>query len=864
MHHKFFWRWLLLGATAVFHLTTNFQPTQAFAVAASQPDRDAVLTAPPGGHGQESGHSKRTHAQIPNPGLLITEVFYNPPGEESEREWIEIANVGTAVLDLSDIKIGDEELTGGGEGMRRFPAGTLLEPEQALVVAQTAVGFRFLYGSNPDFELTDSDPNVPDMRNYLLWATGDIALANDGDEIVLLNERNLIIDSVNYGDRDTFFAPAVTAVFENQSIERKPANCDTDTATDWQPQQPPTPGVVEFDDACRAPLNPAELEALPPIGTIQGAGDVAAAINQTVTVRGIVTGVYEDRNAAGTTFYTAFVQDIPGFEDGDPATSDGIALFLGRGRPSFQTGDQIRVSGLVTEFFGLTELDDNNLEIRVELSDQPLPDPILIDPPAATEALAAYFEPLEGMRVQIADPARVVGPTFSSCGFAVVSPSVSTPRIFRRVLADPIGQVVPILYQSDQFCDGFPHVKTGDLVSGLVGPLTYNFDQFKIVQQAGDELVVTAEPLAEPVSAPALQPDQISIASFNVENYFDLIDDTGDDAEPKPLELELRLKQQKLAAALTQTLGCPTLVAVQEVEKGTLLDELALLAAPGCGFTYTVTHLESADVRGIDVALMSNPNVVTVESAQLMQTCTVLETGVSDARTDCPAGQDVLFSRPPLLVEVLVAERPFTLIVNHFKSKLGGEVETAPWRLAQANHVAGLVTNILVQNPAANVVVLGDFNDYELAPPLLALAENGNMENVLLRLPDETRYSYVFGGVSQLIDGIFITPALQDDVADVMILHVNADYPDALAVDVSPATLPFKTTDHDLPLLILNLDALPTPEPGLGETAVPQPTPSPIEPIAQPEEASGWVWWLVAGLVVLVGGTAVFFGRKRS
>ncbi|MCB8925341.1 MAG: lamin tail domain-containing protein [Ardenticatenaceae bacterium] len=831
MHQKFVWRWLLLGVTAVLLLTTIFQPT---------------------------------HAQIPNPGLLITEVFYNPPGEESAREWIEIANVGTAVLDLSDIKIGDEEQSGGGEGMRRFPAGTLLEPEQALVVAQTAVGFRFLYGTNPDFELTDSDPNVPDMRNYLLWATGDIALANDGDELVLLNERNLIIDSVNYGDRDTFFAPAVTAVFENQSIERNPANCDTDTATDWQPQQPPTPGVVQFDDACRAPLNPAELEALPPIGTIQGAGEVAAAINQTVTFRGIVTGVYEDRNAAGTTFYTAFVQDIPGFEDGDPATSDGIALFFGRGRPSFQTGDQIRVSGLVTEFFGLTELDDNDLEIRVELSDQPLPDPILIDPPAATEALAAYFEPLEGMRVQLADPARVVGPTFSSCGFAVVSSSVTTPRIFRRVLADPIGQVVPILYQSDQFCDGFPHVKTGDLVSGLVGPLTYNFDQFKIVQQAGDELVVLAEPLTEPVAAPALQPDQISIASFNMENYFDLIDDTGDDAEPKPLELELRLKQQKLAAALTHTLGCPTLVAVQEVEKGTLLDELALLAADGCGFTYTVTHLESADVRGIDVALLSNPNLVTVESAQLMQTCTVLETGVSDARVECPAGQDVLFSRPPLLVKLLVAERPFTLIVNHFKSKLGGEAETAPWRLAQANHVAGLVTDILAENPEANVVVLGDFNDYEQAPPLLALAENGNMENVLLRLPDETRYSYVFGGVSQLIDGIFITPALQDDVADVMILHVNADYPDALAVNVSPEALLFKTTDHDLPLLILNLDALPTPEPRLDGTAVPSPTPINIEPIEHPDDAArGWLWWLVAGLLVVVGGTAVLFVRRK-
>jgi hypothetical protein len=244
-----------------------------------------------------------------------------------------------------------------------------------------------------------------------------------------------------------------------------------------------------------------------------------------------------------------------------------------------------------------------------------------------------------------------------------------------------------------------------------------------------------------------------------------------------------------------------------------------------------------------------------------MQTCTELETGVSDARVNCPVGQDVLFSRPPLLVELVVGERPFTIIVNHFKSKRGGEAETAPWRLALANNVAELVSEISAINPDANVIVLGDFNDYEQAPPLLALAENGNLENVLLRLPDETRYSYVFGGVSQLIDGIFVTPGVQDKVASVQILHVNADYPDALAVDVSPGAQPFKTTDHDLPLLVLQLDEPPTPQPGA--TAVPEPTPVNPEPVAQPVPSNGWIWWLIGGLVASGGGTAVFLLNKK-
>ncbi len=816
-------------------------------------------------------HPSPASSQVPtHSNLLITEVYYDPPGEESEREWIEIANVGTAVLDLSGIKVGDEEMAGGGEGMRRFPDGVQLLPEQALVVAQTAVGFRFLYGKNPDFELLDSDPAVPNMRNYPLWAGGDIALANGGDELLLLDEKNQIIDSLNYGEKVTYFSPAITAVFQGQSIERSPANCDSNTATDWQPQAQPTPGVVLFDDACRTPVNPAELESLPPIGDIQGATAVAALLNQTVTFRGIVTGIYEDRNASGTTFYTVFVQDVPGFEDGDPATSDGIALFLGRERPFFQMGDQLRVSGLVTEFFDLTELDDNDLDIAVELTEQPLPEPILIDPPAETAALAAYFESLEGMRVRVADPARVVGPTFSGCGFAIVTSSVSTPRIFRRVLTDPVGEVLPVLYQSDQFCDDFPHVKAGDLLTGLVGPLTYNFNQFKMVQQEADPLTVTAVPLPTPPVAPPLADNQISVASFNMENYFDTVDDTGNDAEPKPIELELMLKQQKLTAALTQTLGCPTLVAVQEVENKALLDQLAQMAAQSCGFTYVVTHLESADVRGIDVALLSNPTAVTVQSAALQQSCTLLETGILDAQFSCPAGQDPLFSRPPLLVELTVAERPLTLIINHFKSKRGGEAATAARRLLQANHVAGLVAERLAEDAEAAVVVLGDFNDYEQSPSLLALAENGNLENVLLRLPDETRYSFVFAGVSQLIDGIFVTPSLQDNVARVTILHVNADFPDALGVDVSPAALLFKTTDHDLPLLILQLDELPPPQPTAtilaAATAKAVPTPINMEPIEHPDDSAGsGLYWLIAGLLVGVGGTAVFvIGRSKK
>src|SRR5690606_12636670 len=87
-------------------------------------------------------------------------------------------------------------------------------------------------------------------------------------------------------------------------------------------------------------------------------------INQIVSFRGIVTGSYEDRNTQGITFYTLFVQAAEEVADGDPATSDAVPVFLGRTRPRFKIGDEVLVTGQVTEFFGMTEISDKDLQIQ--------------------------------------------------------------------------------------------------------------------------------------------------------------------------------------------------------------------------------------------------------------------------------------------------------------------------------------------------------------------------------------------------------------------------------------------------------------------------------------------------------------------
>src|SRR5690606_5456903 len=58
---------------------------------------------------------------------LISEVLYDPPGPD-DAEFIEIANPGRLLVDLSDWRLGDAVQPTDFEDMRRFPAGTLLAP----------------------------------------------------------------------------------------------------------------------------------------------------------------------------------------------------------------------------------------------------------------------------------------------------------------------------------------------------------------------------------------------------------------------------------------------------------------------------------------------------------------------------------------------------------------------------------------------------------------------------------------------------------------------------------------------------------------------------------------------------------------
>lgn len=193
---------------------------------------------------------------------LISEVLYDPSIAEPDGEWIELYNSGKAAYDLHDYKLGDSETQGDFEGMYRFPAGSSLGPQQVIVVANKAAAFQSVFGFLPDYELVETSTAVPNLEKYAPWSTHNLELTDNGDEIVLLDASDQIVDAVSWGSSAFAFYPSVPKVAQGHSIERWPAFLDNDGAADWREKVLPDPGQVDLSVPTPTP-SPTQKVCLP-------------------------------------------------------------------------------------------------------------------------------------------------------------------------------------------------------------------------------------------------------------------------------------------------------------------------------------------------------------------------------------------------------------------------------------------------------------------------------------------------------------------------------------------------------------------------------------------------------------------------
>jgi predicted extracellular nuclease len=580
------------------------------------------------------------------------------------------------------------------------------------------------------------------------------------------------------------------------------------------------------------------------IGTIQGRSHVSPLANAPVSgILGIVTAV------DGNGFW---MQDGG---DGDDLTSDAVYVFRGSAGSKPAVGDAVTVRGQVQEFRpgnnagNLTTTQINATGgfaggWTLVSKDNPLPAARVIDlgflPPATiapavgnVETAAGYtlqpqsfsmdfYESLEGMRVAL-PAAQAVAPTNRFGEIALVasaqvgsSASVWTPR--GGVALAPGNFNGQRLYIDDRLRP-VPQVNVGAQLAGVVGVLDYSFSNYKLY--VTETPTVVSDTLQRQVAS--IAPGRLGLASYNVLNL-------GGDASDA--------RMQAIATQLRANLGAPHLVALQEVmdndgttNSGTVAADLTLNRLAAALNAQTGRHYAWVAVDPVDGADGGVPGG-NIRNAYLYDSSRISFAGVVGGAMDAitasasPQGQIVLnlgagridpanaawaASRKPLVTEFTVDGQQLIVINNHFNSKGGDQPLYGPsqppvrgtetQRLAQAQAVASFVQGLLAINPHANIVVTGDFNDFQFADTLAPLTAAG-LTNLTMLLPEGERYTYNFEGNSQALDHMFVSANLlgKGDLA-YQVVRANSEFFD-------------QVSDHDPLLLTLGLVPAPVPEPG--------------------------------------------------
>ncbi len=599
---------------------------------------------------------------------------------------------------------------------------------------------------------------------------------------------------------------------------------------------PATVSIVD-DEAAAATL----------ISQVQGDGPASPLVGQLVEIEGIVVGDFQGEESVGLGGF--FVQEEQSDWDQDPATSEGVFVFEGDTPPGeVAVGDLVRVTGVVVEFFALTQLKldvDPRAAVVVLAGGQDLPPASPLTLPVSE---LAALEELEGMRVSQAQD-LVISSVFDLDRFGQITvsagerienftecnePSVAGFAAYQQELklrtlivndGRSVRNPAPIELPTGETYDEDLGFRAGRSFSSLEGVLSYAFGDYVLEPTA--DAVLSDEGL-RPTEVPAVGGD-IKVASMNVLNYFNG-DGRGagfEGSRGATNQAEFERQQTKIVAAIIELDA--DAIGLIEIENDGYGPESALqtlveaIEAAG-GPTYSLVESPNSGSDAIQVAIVYRADRLTAVGtpAALSEPAQVF------SRSRVPLAQSFEFAGGSS------GESPevFTLVVNHFKSKGGGSGATgddvdaddgaAAFNGTRTRTAEALLDWIAtdptgVDNP--NYLIVGDLNSYRREDPIRVLTDAGYVNTVLAcsgdgRLACGGSPSYTFGGGWGSLDYALASPSLIDAVSGAADWPVNAPEPRFISYEDTAFYAPdfYRFSDHDPVLVGLNFSGAPPAE----------------------------------------------------
>jgi uncharacterized protein len=536
--------------------------------------------------------------------------------------------------------------------------------------------------------------------------------------------------------------------------------------------------------------------------------------------------------------------------DGDPVTSEGLFVFGSSGAASVTVGDSVEVSGNIVEFrpggsntANLTTTEITSPSVTVLSSGNALPAATVVGtggrvPPSEVidndstgnvetsgvfdpaEDGIDFYESLEGMRVQVND-AVAVGPSNQFGEIPVVGDDGANagPRTPRGGIVISPDDFNPERIILDDTLTATPDVDVADgFTTPAVGVMDYSFGNFKL--NVTVSLVAVDGGLEREVTA-APRDQEIVFATYNVENL-----DPGDGPA-----------FGRHADVIVNHLRAPDVIGIEEVQdndgqtdSGTTDASLtwemliaAIQAAGGPLYEYRqIDPLDNQDGgapggnirvgflfrtdRGL--SFVDRPGGDATTATTVVDHPSGPRLSLSPGRIE-PGSEAFVDTRKSLVGEFRARGKKLFVVVNHFSSKGGDDPlfgrfqppvrHTEVARHQQAQVVNDFVDEILAADASANVVVLGDINDFEFSETVEIL-EGGVLTTLMDTLPKVERYSYVFEGNSQVLDQILVSGnLLRNFPIEYDVVHVNSEFAD-------------QTSDHEPQVAQMRLTGRPAPK----------------------------------------------------
>ncbi|SMX74974.1 ExeM/NucH family extracellular endonuclease [Brevibacterium antiquum] len=557
----------------------------------------------------------------------------------------------------------------------------------------------------------------------------------------------------------------------------------------------PTPDALPGDSGDDGPDTPVP-EDVTPIAEIQGTGDESPLQGETVKTQGVVTAAYP---SGGLNGYYVQTPGTGSAEDETPGASDGIFVYSPDTVSDISIGDHLELTGKVSERYGQTQISVSGTGKTAV--DEPAEAVKPVEDVFPDEAAAR--EALEGMLLQPSGELTVADnyntnsygevvlatgdktlpqPTDVARPGSAEAKAIEAENLSREVILDDGATVNYLENDKDTvlpYVSNDAPVRVGAQAT-ITSPVVLGFDHQKWRFQPTTRLTGDNAEAIQPASfadtrteAPEDIGGQVSLASFNVLNYFTTTGDqlsgcsyyddrqgnhitvrSGCEARGAANAKSLKRQETKIVTAINKLDA--SVVSLMEIENssvfgedrdaalGTLVSRLNEAAGTTRWDFVPSPEEVPTDEDVIRTALIYQPAEVAPQNDS-----TILDDQAAFSNAREPLSQAFA---PRDESGELEAAKTFLTISNHFKSKGSGEGpgnedsgdgqgNSNADRVKQAKSLVEFASE---QQKAADsdfVYLLGDFNSYTQEDPMQVFYEAG-FKDVAAEKTDKSTYVY--------------------------------------------------------------------------------------------------------------------------